>query len=144
MRGDSVAARAAEDRWHDQDVLGRYWAKLFRELDSTFKSYPSDSDKPVRLRLRDSVYAAARTEMVDSLSRQLRGIPAAYLQRIKLDNATLMGRRVYASDLDVFEAVFEIEGRSLRGAVETIIAVASNTTMEPATALREWVNRKRK
>jgi predicted aminopeptidase len=121
-RGDTASARRALERWADSQVLGRYWAKLFTELDSAFKAHPDN--RPRRLQLRDSVYTAARRTLVDSLSKQLLGVSPQYLERVRLDNAALLGRRVYATDLDEFDAVLAAEGGDLRKAVARIILEA--------------------
>jgi predicted aminopeptidase len=136
-RGDSASAREVEERWRDQNVLGAYWAKLFRELDSTFRAH--SDDKAMRLRLRDSVYAAARRVLVDSLSRELGGVPLTYLERVRLDNAALLGRRVYSTDLDVFDAVLAAEGGSVRRAVQRIVGLAQDAEGDPMAALRGWL-----
>lgn len=136
-RGDTISAREADERWYDQQVLGKYWEKLFRELDSTFKAHPDD--KVERLRLRDSVYAAARKVMVDSLSKELRGVSIQYLERVRLDNAALLGRRVYATDLPVFDAVLQLELGDLSRAISRVIAIAKENPARPAAALADWV-----
>jgi predicted aminopeptidase len=138
-RGDMNSAREAEERWHDQHVLGTYWAKLFRELDSAFRAHPDD--KARRLVIRDSVYAAARTVMLDSLSKELLGVPRQYLERVRLDNAALLGRRVYATDLELFDAVLEAERGNVRSAIDRVITIAEESPGNPAAALRDWVQR---
>ena len=138
-RGDERSANDAQARWYDSQVLGRYWAKLYQELDSTFRAHPND--KPERLRLRDSVFTDARRAMVDSLSRELRSVPRQYLERVRLDNAALLGRRVYATDLELFDAVYEKEGRNVMRALDRIITIARDNPASPSTALRAWVQK---
>ncbi|HMI54887.1 MAG TPA: hypothetical protein VK494_01735, partial [Gemmatimonadaceae bacterium] len=48
-------------------------------------------------------------------------------------------RRVYASDLDVFDRVYEREGRDLKRTIGRIISLAKSNLKEPFTALRQWV-----
>ena len=46
------------------------------------------------------------------------------VERVRLDNAVLMSRRVYLTDLDAFDAVLAANGRDLRRTVAGIITEA--------------------
>ena len=58
-----------------------------------------------------------------------------------LNNAALLARRVYASDLDVFDLIYEKEGRDLKRTIGRIIGLAKSNPQSPFTALRNWVGR---
>jgi predicted aminopeptidase len=120
-RGDSVSAARSVDRWADDRLLGAYWATLYRALDSAFRSVPGDSARARRLAIRDSVYGAARRVLVDSIGPRLRTIPPAYAARVRLDNAALMARRIYLTDLERFERAFDAEGRDLERTIQRLI-----------------------
>ena len=120
-RGDSARARQAVARWADDRVLAAYWAQLYRALDSTFRAHPGPGARDRRLALRDSVYADARRQLVDSVAPLLRTIPAEYAQRVRLDNAALLARRIYLTDLEEFERVFAEAGGDLRAAVRVLV-----------------------
>lgn len=120
-RGDSARAARAVARWADDRMLGTYWARLFTELDSAFRAHPGDSLRDRRLALRDSVYAASRRTLVDSLAPLFRTIDTGYATRVRLDNAALLARRIYLTDLDAFERVFAEEGRDLERSIVRII-----------------------
>ena len=120
-RGDSASARRAVARWADDRLLAAYWARLYTSLDSAFRAHPGDSLRARRLALRDSTYAAARRTLVDSIGPRLRTIPAAYAERVRLDNAALLSRRIYLTDLEALEAVYEAEGRDLERAIARLI-----------------------
>lgn len=121
-RGDTARAQASVDRWADDRVLAAYWARLYRGLDSAFRRLPGDSLKPRRLAARDSAYAEARRTLVDSIAPQLRTIAPAYAERVRLDNAALLARRIYLTDLERFEQVYDSAGRDVRAATDTLIA----------------------
>jgi predicted aminopeptidase len=121
VRGDSVLVRRTLDDWHDDIVLGQFWGRLAQEIDSVFAALPRDSSA-LRIAARDTVYARARERLVDSIGPKLRTYPASWPQRVVLNNAVLMSRRVYAQDLDRFDAVYFEEGRDLRKAIATLIA----------------------
>lgn len=121
-RGDSLLALRAALRWEDDRLLAAFWAELYAAVDSIFKAHPGDSLRSRRLTLRDSIYAAARQTLVDSLAPRLRTISPAYAERVPLDNAALLARRVYLTGVEDFEAVYDSLGRELRVAVDSLVA----------------------
>ena len=120
-RGDSVSAVRAAARWADDRLLAAYWAQLYRALDSTFRAHPGDSLRARRLALRDSVYGVARRTLVDSLAPRFRATDAAYATRVRLDNAALVSRRIYLTDLDALERVLTEERNDLPRAISRLI-----------------------
>ena len=123
-RGDTANARRAIDRWDDELLLGAVWYKTFHTLDSIFAGHPGDSARVLRLAARDTIYTRTRTLLVDSIGPRLKSIDPRYAARVRLDNAALLARRIYATGLDDFEAVWVREGRNLKRALEAIIATA--------------------
>lgn len=98
-RGDSASLRRAEADWQDDLLMGAFWARVAHEIDSVFAALP-DSARTERLAGREAVYAAARRRLVDSVGPKLRGYPAGWVERVPLNNAVLLSRRVYAEGLD--------------------------------------------
>jgi predicted aminopeptidase len=133
-RGSPAAADEADARWSDEKTMSRFWAALYKSVDSAFKAHPTDST--ARLAARDTVYARARRELVDVLGPQLRTIGPRVLERLRLDNAALLAHKIYDTDLDAFDAVWERQGRDLRRAVVRIIELAKSRPKDPFTALR--------
>ncbi|HEX9710203.1 MAG TPA: aminopeptidase [Candidatus Thermoplasmatota archaeon] len=121
-RGDTVRAERAVDRWADDRVLAAYWAQLYRRLDSAFRAHPGGSLRGQRIALRDSFYVDARRVLRDSVAPLWRTIDAGYADRVPLDNAALMARRIYLTDLERFEAVYDSAGRDVRAAIEMLIS----------------------
>lgn len=121
-RGDSLRARRAAARWADDRSLAAFWGQLYRELDAAFSAAPGDSLRDRRIVLRDSAYAAARRVLVDSVAPTWRTISPRYAELLQLDNAALLARRVYLTDLDAFERVYAGVGRDLRIGIDTLIA----------------------
>jgi predicted aminopeptidase len=120
-RGDSVRAGQSVARWADDRVLAAYWAVLYRSIDSAFRANPGEPAVPRRLAIRDSVYGAARRTLVDSIGPLLRTIPPAYAARVRLDNAALLARRIYLTDLEMFERTYAAEDRDLERAIVRLI-----------------------
>jgi len=136
-RGSPAAADQADARWSDDKVLARFWAQLYREVDSAFKAHPTDS--LARLAARDTLYARARRQLVDSVGPQLRTVPAAALPRIRLDNAALLARRLYNTDLDLFDQVWVKQNGDLRRTIPLVIDLAKLNPKDPFAGIRAWL-----
>ena len=135
-RGQEMAAARLDAQWEDDKLLARFWAALIKSLDSAYAAHPDD--KPARIAVRDTVYARARTALVTEVAPALKTINPRYAERVPLDNASLLARRVYASDLDVFDRVYEKEGRNLRRSIGRIITLAKSEPKKPFDALKTW------
>jgi hypothetical protein len=56
-----------------------------------------------------------------------------------LDNASLLARRVYARNLELFDGIYAREGQNLRHAIGRIIMLAKSAPKDPYGALRKWL-----
>ena len=137
-RGQTAAARIVADRWEDEKVLGRFWASLYARVDSAFTALPGEEPAQVAARIvaRDTIYARARATLRDTIAPQLRTIRIGAVQRIRIDNAILMARRVYLTDLDAFDAVLAQRGGDLRTTIRAIIDAAKADRKHPFDAVR--------
>jgi predicted aminopeptidase len=120
-RGDTSGARRAAARWHDELLLAGVWERAFHSLDSAYRGHPGDAARRARFLARDTVYARTRALLVDSISPQLETLDARYAERVRLDNASLLARLIYATGLPEFERAYASEGRDVRRALERII-----------------------
>lgn len=120
-RGDTSALRRAQDDWQNDLVLGAFWERVAHEIDSVFAALPRDA-VAARIAARDTVYARSRRRLVDSVAPRLVGYPAGWGERVTLNNAVLLSRRVYAEGLDKFDSVYVAEGSDLKRAIVAIIA----------------------
>jgi predicted aminopeptidase len=136
-RGQSLAAARVDAGWEDEKVLGAFWSALTHTLDSAYKAHPSD--RQARLAVRDTVYARARLILVRDIAPGLRTLSPMYAQRVRLDNAALLARRVYAKNLDLFDAVYDREGRNIRRTIGRIITLAKASPKDPYGALGTWL-----
>ncbi len=136
-RGQEEAARKVEERWQDDKLLARFWGSIIRSLDSAYAANPSS--KAARLAARDTVYQRARITLVREIGPALRTINPRYAERVPLDNAALLARRVYASDLDLFDRIYEREGKDLKRAIGRVIGVARKNKDDPFAGLRAWL-----
>ena len=125
-RGQEPAAAEVAARWQDERVLGRFWATLYARVDSAFKAHPGDEARAVaeRLAARQLLFTEARASLLNDLAPMLKTISIRSVERVRLDNAVLMSRRVYLTDLDAFDAVLTRNRGDLRATVAEIIAAA--------------------
>lgn len=70
-------------------------------LEAAFKSHPDDGE--ARLVARTAVCQRAWRQLIDSIGPRLSTIAPTYAERVRLDKATVLAHRVYASRLDSFE-----------------------------------------
>ncbi|MGV3707867.1 MAG: aminopeptidase, partial [Gemmatimonas sp.] len=136
-RGDTASANYAIADWHDDRVLGQFWAQLSKELRAAYDALPIDSTA-ARIAARDSVYARARRSLVDSVGPLLQTYPNTWPERVTLNNAVVMSRQVYAEGLDEFDAVFEREGRDVVKAIDRITTVVKGAG-KPDSVLKAWL-----
>ena len=139
LRGQARVVEEAEARWSDDKLLAGFWKKLHGDIDSTFKAHPGDSLKHVRLMLRDSIYRSARQQLIFGLGLQLRTVPPRYLERVRLDNAALLARRIYLTDISLFDSVWVREGMNTPRAIQRIIELAKANPKHPYEGLRAWL-----
>jgi predicted aminopeptidase len=136
-RGQDSAAAKVDAEWQDDKLLASFWARVIKSLDSAYAAHPSD--KQARISARDTVYMRTRVALVNEIAPRLKTINPLYAERVQLNNAALLARRVYASDLDVFDRIYEKEGRDLRRSIGRVIALAKANSKDPFAALRQWV-----
>jgi len=136
-RGQEAAAAKVDAEWQDDKLLASFWARVIKSLDSAYAAHPGS--KEARIAARDTVYLGARAALISEIAPSLKTINPRYAERVPLDNASLLARRVYASDLDVFDRVYEKGGRDLRRTIGRIIGLAKSNPKDPFKALRDWV-----
>jgi predicted aminopeptidase len=135
-RGQEAAARRIEAEWDDDKLLARFWSRVIRAVDSAYAAHPDS--KTARIAARDSVYARTRIALVKEIAPQFKTINPLYAERVTLNNAALLARRVYATDLDVFDRVFQKERLDLKRTIGRIISLAKSDPRHPFDALRRW------
>jgi predicted aminopeptidase len=136
-RGQPAAAARVDAEWEDDKILARFWARLIKSLDSAYAAHPES--KQARIAVRDTIYMRARTALVTEIAPSLKTINPRFAQRVPLDNASLLARRVYASDLDIFDRIYDREGRNLRRTIGRIISLARAAPKAPFRALTDWL-----
>jgi len=136
-RGQPLAAARADDGWEDEKLLGDFWMRLTRTLDSAYKAHPDNRE--ARILVRDTVYQRARAKLMSEIGPRLRTISPLYAERVALDNASLLARRVYARNLELFDAVYARQGRNLRWTIGRLIAIAKANPDDPFAGVQRWL-----
>ena len=135
-RGDSAHAAAARLDWEREKFLGRFWSSVFTSLDSAFRAHPGD--RTARLVARDTVFARTRVWFARDILPNVPGLKPGQPLVLRLDNGTIMARRLYRTGLDDFDALYVREGGDLRKSIERIIALARARPDSPFVALRAY------
>lgn len=118
-RGDSAAAEWAAAVWRDEMRLGAFYAALVDTLRAT---YALGLTGAVLDSARALHYGAARERLASGLDGTLERYAGERLARQTLNNATVVGTTIYRTRLDLFDALYEQSGRSVREAVTTLAA----------------------
>jgi predicted aminopeptidase len=139
-RGEPAAAAKVDAEWEDEKILGEFWTRLARSLDSAYAAHPAS--KPARIAARDTVYLEARRALISDIAPQLKTIGPFYAQRVPLDNASLLARRVYAKNLDLFDQVYATERKNLRYTIGRIISLAKANPKDPFQGLKVWLTQR--
>jgi predicted aminopeptidase len=133
-QGDSLRARQAADRWHDEIVLGEYYSALVSRLQTLYDSKPD----PARLEQgRREAAAWARSQLEGPIGSRLRTFRVGRLAERPINNAQLIGATIYRTRLDLFERWYQQHDRDVRRSVGTLRTVVSGAQGDSAFARLE-------
>lgn len=133
-RGDSLNARHAADRWHDEIVLGDYYSALVRRLDSLYSLRP---DSLALEEGRREAAAWARDQLSGPFGNRFRTLRVDRLAERPINNAQLIGSGIYRTRLDLFDRWFESHGRDVRRSVTALEALMEGVEGDSAYARLE-------
>ena len=136
-RGQTRAADAVARRWADERVLGTFWSGLYASIDSAFKAHPGD--RPARLMARDTVFAHARQRLRAELAPRLTTMDSTALARVRLNTAAVMARRIYLTDLDLFERVYAQHNSDIRVTIAKLLDLARAEPTSPYASVRKFL-----
>ena len=117
QRGDSLLARRAADRWHDEMVLGDFYAGLVSRLEALYAARP---DSAALERGRADAGAWARAELQGPVASHLRTFTIGRVPERPVNNARLIGARIYRTRLDLFDRWYERHGENVRESVAAL------------------------
>jgi predicted aminopeptidase len=133
-KGDSLRAQQAADRWHDEIVLGDYYDALVRRLQALYAQHP---DSTTLEEGRRSAAAWARAQLEGPVGQRLRTFRIGRLTERPINNAQLIGARIYRTRLDLFDRWYEEHGRDVRGSVSALKTLMAGAEGDSAYARLE-------
>jgi len=116
-RSDTANTRQASDRLNDEMVLGEFYAALIARLDSLYATKP---DPAALAAGRAAAAVWARAELLGPVGARLRSYRLGNLPERPINNARLIGARIYRTRLDLFDRWFEQHGREVRTRVSAL------------------------
>jgi predicted aminopeptidase len=130
---NSGTCRQARAGWHDNLAFGAFLSDLVLRLETLYAR--TDLDRAGKLSRKEAVLNDARRRFVRDVRPALRTGAFSGFDEEPLNNATLIGTRLYYQRLDLFEAVFQRYRGDLRAATHGIIAAARSRPDDPFQAV---------
>jgi predicted aminopeptidase len=137
-RGDTAAVAAIAVAWRQERLLGAFWHALYARLDTAFRAHPGPANRAARLAVRDSLFAAARVALRDSLGPRVLDDSAAvarWAEALPLTIAAVLSRRVYRTGIDDFAALFDGDTVDLRATIARVVRVSEAAPRDPLRAV---------
>lgn len=133
-RGDSAAADRAVHRWNDERVLGEYYRDLLDRVESFYRTSPDSA-------ALDSGRAAlgrwARETLAGPVAARLRTFSIGPQADRPINNARMVGVRLYRTNLDWFESWHVRHQADLRESVAALRQLISEAEGDSAFARLE-------
>lgn len=133
-RGDSARAQEAADRWHDEIVLGDYYAALVGRLEILYSQHP---DSATLEEGRRSAAAWARSQLEGPIAQRFRTYRIGRLTERPINNAQLIGARIYRTRLDLFDRWYEQHDRDVGRSVSALKTLMEGAEGDSAYARLE-------
>ena len=133
-RGDRGRARQAGDRWHDEIVLGEFYSALVGRLETLYAGKPDSAGLETG---RHEAAAWARSQLEGPFGQRFRTFKIGRLSQRPINNAQLIGARIYRTRLDLFDRWFEQHGRDVRRSVSTLRSLLEGVEGDSAYAKLE-------
>jgi predicted aminopeptidase len=116
-RGDTLNARTAADRLHDEMVLGEFYAELVERLSRLYATRPDSASLASG---RTEAGAWARAQLSGPVGARFRSFRLGSMPERPVNNARLIGARIYRTRLDLFDRWFERHGHDVRRSVSAL------------------------
>jgi len=133
---DAPSCLAAQDEWSDNLAFGAFITTLVDDLERLYAR--TDLDRDQKIAQRDDVFTAARERFRRDVEPQLRTRALRGFDRRPLNNATLIGIRLYYRNLDRFEEAFQRTDGDLVASIHAIHDAVRDAT-DPFAALEGYI-----
>jgi predicted aminopeptidase len=137
---DGDADRRCRDAlagWQDNVVFGAALTDLVTRLERVYKR--DDLSVAQRIQQRDTVFTNWQKDFQTRIVPQLQTNSFRGYASEPLNNATLIGTRLYYQHLDLFELVYQQYGQNLKAAVDAIMAAARSNEKDPFAGVQALV-----
>jgi predicted aminopeptidase len=138
---DGVRCRQARAVWQDNLLFGHFLTGLVATLEAVYER--EDLTDAQKLVAREEVFAEARRAFREELSPQLQALTFAGFLESELNNAALIGRRLYYDRLDLFEALRVSLGGDIARTIERVVAAAEAAPDDPYGAVEDLLRGRR-
>jgi predicted aminopeptidase len=137
---DARTCLQASDSWQDNLLYGAFLSDLVDRLQRLYAR--EDLDREAKLAAKQELLEDARLRFAAEVRPRLRTAAYRSFEREPLNNAVLIGTRLYYQRLDLFEAVFQHYRADLRTTVHAIIAAAEAGGTDPFGAVEALLARR--
>lgn len=128
-RGDTTLALRALERWHDERIIGRYYDRLLERLDSLYRANPSVTELAIG---RSAIESWARDTLRSPFGQALRTVNPERLGNRPINNAALLGVRLYRTGLDLFDEWHHRNGEQVDASVFGLVEALDGVEGEEA------------
>lgn len=136
---DAPRCEQARDGWHDNLRFAAFLNSLVADLEAIYGR--DDLSYETKLVMREAVFADSRRRFAEEVEPELRTGGFRGFVRRPLNNATLIGTRLYYDRLGLFEAVFEHFGGDYVATIHAVIDAARARPQDPWAATTELLGR---
>jgi len=133
-RNDSVRARRAADRWHDELILGVFYDSLAVRLETLYAAHP---DSAALADGRADAGRWSRAQLEGPVGAELRTIQVGRMTDRPVNNARLISARIYRTRSALFEEWYQRNGGDIRLTVERLQPVVAGAEGDSAYARLE-------
>jgi predicted aminopeptidase len=131
--------RQAQDGWADNLRYAAFLSSLVADLEAIYQR--EDLSFATKMEMREVVFADARRRFTTEVQPELRTGAFGGFARRPLNNATLIGTRLYYDRLGLFEAVFQHYGGDYYATLHAIVEAARARPRDPYGATAELLVR---
>jgi predicted aminopeptidase len=126
---ESRRCRQARGEWHDDLLFGQFLTTLLEQLEALYAREDLTAEQKVEL--REAIFQGARRRFREELRPRFQVSTFASFEQLPLNNATLVGRRLYFHRLELFDEVFRRYGEDLPLTIRAVIAAARGNRDDP-------------
>lgn len=124
--------RQARAEWEDDRVFGAFMSDLVDRLNELYAR--TDLSFDAKMAEREHIFADAKRRYREEVHPRLKVTSFASFERLPLNNATLISRRLYYGRLDLFERVYQSRGRDLRRTIRDVVEAVRANRKDPYAA----------